>query len=140
MQKRQHDLQQVYSTYCFNEKCKEGMKMENYIGNGIIRTARVTLVKCGYGDLSLTDKALFWNKSATSYLAFGLMAEATDNHVLIPLESISNISTYTYFPGGGITLLLKDGKQYKIAFKKKKDLDFFYEYLSKIDFSTVRGI
>lgn len=105
--------------------------MEDYMSGGIIHTARVTLVKYGYGDLSLTDKALFWNKSATSYLAFGIMAAATDNHILIPLENISNVSTYTYLPGGGIVLLLKDGKQHKIAFKKKKDFNFFYEYLKK---------
>lgn len=103
--------------------------MENYIENGIIHTARVTLVKYGYGDLSLTDKALFWNKSATSYLAFGIMAAATANHILIPLENIANIGTYTFIPGGGITLLLKDGKQYKISFKKKKDFNLIYEYL-----------
>lgn len=103
--------------------------MEDYMGNEIIHTARITLVKYGYGDLSLTDKALFWNKSATSYLTFGLMSAATDNHVLIPLENISKVGTYTYFPGGGITLLLKDGKQHKIAFKKKDDFKVFYEYL-----------
>lgn len=103
--------------------------MNDYVSNGIIHTARVTLVKVGYGDLSLTDKALFWNKSATSYLAFGVMAATTDNHILIPFENIATIGTYTYFPGGGIVLLLKDGKQYKIAFKKKKDFNFIYEYL-----------
>jgi hypothetical protein len=103
--------------------------MEDYTGNGIIHTARVTLVKYGYGDLSLTDKALFWNKSATSYLAFGVMATATDNHVLIPLENISKVGTYTYIPGGGIVLLLKDGKEHKIAFKKKSDFNIIYEYL-----------
>ena len=103
--------------------------MHDYIGNGIIHTARVTLVTCGYGDLSLTNKAVFWNKSATSYLAFGALAATTDDHILIPFENISKVGTYTYIPGGGITLLLKDGKQYKIAFKKKKDFNFVYEYL-----------
>ncbi len=105
--------------------------MNDHIGNGIIHTARVTLVKYGYGDLSLTDKALFWNKSATTYLAFGVMGAASDDHILIPFENISKVGTYTYFPGGGITLLLKDGRQYKIAFKKKKDFNIIYEYLIK---------
>lgn len=103
--------------------------MNDYVSNGILHTARVTLVKYGYGDLSLTDKALFWNKSATSFLAFGVMAAATDNHILIPFETISKVGTYTYFPGGGLTLLLKDGRQHKIAFKKKKDFNYVYEYL-----------
>ena len=106
--------------------------MNDYVSNGIIRTARVTLVKVGYGDLSLTDKALFWNKSATSFLAFGVIAAATENHILIPFENISTVSTYTYYPGGGIVLLLKDGEQYKIAFKKKKDFNFIYEYLKNL--------
>ena len=103
--------------------------MENYVGNGIIYEARVTLVKYGYGDLSLTDKTLFWNKSATTYLAFGVLGSISDDHILIPFESIAKVGTYTYIPGGGITLLLKDGKQHKIAFKRKKDFRYVYEYL-----------
>lgn len=103
--------------------------MNDFVKNGVLYTARVTLVMHGYGDLSLTDKALFWNKSATSYLTFGVMATATDNHILIPFDDISKVGTYTYFPGGGLTLLMKDGKQYKIAFKKKKDFNYIYEYL-----------
>lgn len=103
--------------------------MENYVSNGIIYTARVTLVKYGYGDLSLTDKAMFWNKSATTYVALGVMGAISDDHILIPFDNIASVGTYTYFPGGGITLLLKDGKQHKIAFKKKKDFNFVYEYL-----------
>ena len=103
--------------------------MNDFMGNGVLYSARVTLVMHGYGDLSLTDKALFWNKSATSYLAFGVMAAATDNHILFSFDNISKVGTYTYFPGGGLTLLLKDGKQYKIAFKKKKDFNYIYEYL-----------
>ena len=35
-----------------------------------IVTARVAYVMTGYGDLTLTDEALYWNKSATSFIAF----------------------------------------------------------------------
>lgn len=106
--------------------------LNNYIENGVIYKARVTLVKYGYGDLSLTDKAMFWNKSATTYVALGVMGAISDDHIVIPFENIAGVGTYTYFPGGGMTVLLKDGKQYKIAFKKKSDFKFVYEYLKKL--------
>lgn len=106
--------------------------MNNYIGNGIIHKARVTLVMHGYGDLSLTDKALIWNKSATNYLAFGALGAISDNHILLPFENIAQIGTYTYFPGGGMTVLMKDGNLHKIAFKKKKDFNVIYPYLKNL--------
>ena len=106
--------------------------MENYVENGIIHKARVTLVMHGYGDLLLTDKALIWNKSATNYLAFGVLGAISDDHILLPFENVSKVGTYTYLPGGGITLLMKDGKQHKIAFKKKKDFNVVYAYLKNL--------
>jgi hypothetical protein len=106
--------------------------MQNYVENGVIHKARVTLVQYGYGDLSLTDKALFWNKSATSLLAFGALGAVTDNHILFPFEEMAKVGTYTYLPGGGITLLMKDGREHKIAFKKKKDFSIIYDYLTKV--------
>lgn len=66
----------------------------NELGTEIIK-AKVTLVFRGYGYLTLTDKALFWNKSATSYLAFGALNAMTDNHLYIPLDDISKVGTYT---------------------------------------------
>lgn len=96
-----------------------------------IITARVTLVFVGYGDLTLTDTALIWNKSATSYLAFGVANAATSDHLMIPLDEIADIGTYTYFPGGGLTVTTNNGKVYKIAFKHKKDFKVVYEYLAK---------
>ena len=100
------------------------------MGTKTIAKARVTYVFNGYGDLTLTDVALIWNKSATSFLAFGAMNTMTDNHLMIPLEDISKIGTYTYFPGGGLVVTKKDGKEYKIAFKKKKDFKVAYDYLT----------
>ncbi len=100
----------------------------NELGNEIIK-AKVTLVFRGYGYLTLTDKALFWNKSATSYLVFGALNSLTDNHVIIPLEDIAKIGTYTYFPGGGLVLLTNQGQEYKVAFKRKKDFNVVYNYL-----------
>ena len=73
----------------------------NAMGTQVIVKTRVTFVFRGYGDLTLTDAALIWNKSATSYLAFGAMNAATDDHVMIPLESIALFDKYTYLPGGG---------------------------------------
>ena len=43
----------------------------NAMGTTTIIKARVTLVFTGYGDLTLTDAALIWNKSASSFLASG---------------------------------------------------------------------
>ena len=97
--------------------------------NIIIDKVKVTLVFTGYGYLTLTDKALVWSKSATSYLAFGVLTTATDNHLYLPLPNISEVGTYTYFPGGGLTLRDKELKTYKIAFKHKKDFKVVYDYL-----------
>ena len=99
------------------------------MGTKTIVKARVTYVFNGYGDLTLTDVALIWNKSATSFLAFGAMNAMTDNHLMIPLEDVSKIGTYTYFPGGGLLVITKTGKEYKFSFKHKKDFKVIYEYL-----------
>ena len=99
------------------------------MGSKTIIKTRVTYVFNGYGDLTLTDVALIWNKSATSYLAFGAMNAITDNHLMIPLDDISAIDKYTYFPGGGLLVVDKTGKEYKFSFKHKKDFKVIYEYL-----------
>lgn len=103
----------------------------NAIGNQTIIKARVTLVFTGYGDLTLTDVALIWNKSASSFLAFGALNALTDSHLMIPLTDIARVGTYTYIPGGGLVITKKDGKEYKIAFKKKRDFTVVYEYLTQ---------
>ena len=100
------------------------------LGTQVIVKTRVTFVFRGYGDLMLTDAALIWNKSATSYLAFGTMNAITDDHVMIPLESISLFEKYTYLPGGGLRILNKEGKEYKFSFKHKKDFKVIWDYLS----------
>ena len=102
----------------------------NELGNEIVK-AKVTLVFRGYGYLTLTDKMLYWNKSATSYVAFGMLNAVTDNHVSIPLENIARVGTYTYFPGGGLVITTNTGEEFKIAFKHKKDFEIVYDYLSR---------
>lgn len=102
----------------------------NAMGTKTIIKTRVTLVFTGYGDLTLTDAALIWNKSATSYLAFGAMNATTADHLMIPLSEIAKIGTYTYFPGGGLVVTTDTGKEYKIAFKHKKDFNVVHEYLT----------
>lgn len=101
----------------------------NAMGTTTIITARVTLVFTGYGDLTLTDAALIWNKSASSFLTFGALNALTDSHLMIPLTDIARVGTYTYV-SGGLVVTRKDGKEYKIAFKKKKDFDVVYDYLT----------
>ena len=103
--------------------------MDNAMGTKTIIKARVTLVFRGYGDLTLTDVALIWNKSATSFLTFGAINALTDSHVIIPLVDIATVGTYTYIPGGGLVVTKKDGEIFKIAFKKKKDFNVVYDYL-----------
>lgn len=100
------------------------------LGNEIIKT-KVTLVFRGYGYLTLTDKILYWNKSATSYIAFGVLNAVTDNHVCIPLDNISKVGTYTYFPGGGLVVTTNTGEEFKIAFKHKKDFNVVFNYLNE---------
>ena len=102
----------------------------NAMGTTTIIKARVTLVLTGYGDLTLTDAALIWNKSASSFLTFGALNALTDGYVMIPLTDIARVGTYTYFPGGGLVVTKKDGKEYKIAFKKKKEFKVVYDYLT----------
>lgn len=102
----------------------------NAMGSQTIIKARVTLVFAGYGDLTLTDVALIWNKSASSFLTFGALNALTDSHLMIPLTDIARVGTYTYIPGG-LVITKKDGKEYKIAFKKNKDFKVVYEYLTK---------
>ena len=102
----------------------------NAMGTTTIIKARVTLVFAGYGDLTLTDEALIWNKSASSFLVFGALNALTDSHLMIPLSDIARVGTYTYFPGGGLVVTKRDGKEYKIAFKKKKEFKVVYDYLA----------
>ena len=102
----------------------------NAMGSTTIIKARVTLVFAGYGDLTLTDAALIWNKSASSFLAFGALNALSASHLMMPLTDIARVGTYTYFPGGGLVVTKKDGKEYKIAFKKKKDFNVIYDYLT----------
>lgn len=99
--------------------------------NQTIITARVTFVFRGYGDLTLTDAALVWNKSATSFLMFGVLNAMTDNHVMIPLDEIAEVGKYTYFPGGGLAITKKDGEKLKFSFKKKREFKVIYEYLTE---------
>lgn len=99
------------------------------MGTKTIIKARVTFVFTGYGDLTLTDAALIWNKSATSFLAFRVFNTLTDDHLVIPLDDISRVGTYSYV-SGGLVITKKDGKEYKIGFKKKKDFNVVYEYLT----------
>lgn len=98
----------------------------------VIVKTRVTFVFNGYGDLTLTDTSLIWNKSATSYLAFGAMNANTSSHVSIPLSEIDRVEKYTYFPGGGLTVVNKEGREFKFSFKHKKDFFAVYEHLSKM--------
>ena len=104
------------------------------MGTKTIIKTRVTYVLNGYGDLTLTDAALIWNKSATTYLAFGVMGAATGNHLMIPLGDISRISKYTYFPGGGLLVITKTGAEHKFSFKHRKDFETIYNYLMKVVF------
>lgn len=104
----------------------------NDLGNVIVSQAKVTLIFTGYGFLTVTDKAIFWNKSATSYLAFGLSATQTENHLFLPLNCIVKVDKYTYFPGGGMVITTNEGHIYKIAFKKKKDFINTFDYLKSV--------
>ena len=96
----------------------------------VIHTARVTYVMVGYGDLTLTDEALYWNKSATSFLAFGAANAMTDSHFYLPLSEVDRVDTYTYLPGGGLAITDIRGKLYKFSFKHKKDFKVIYKHLA----------
>ena len=97
----------------------------NAMGTQVIVKTRVTFVFRGYGDLTLTDASLIWNKAATSYLAFGAMNAVTDDYVMIPLENIALFDKYTYLPGGGLRVVNTEGKEFKFSFKHKRTLRSF---------------
>lgn len=101
------------------------------LGDEILK-AKVTFVFKGYGWLTLTTTSLYWNKSATSYLTFGVLNAFTDNHVCIPLENIAKVGKYTYFLSGGIVITTTQGQEFKISFKHKKDFKRVYDYLKNL--------
>ena len=107
-------------------------KLSTSLSGNIIAKARVTYVFNGYGDLILTEKALIWNKSASSYLAFGIINVVTAEHAMIPIKDIYVVDTYTYIPGGGLRIINNQGKEYKFSFKHKKDFKVIYNYLKSI--------
>lgn len=72
------------------------------------------------GKVYLTDTALIFGKS----------------ELVIPFNNIEKVETYRYVGSGGITLFLKNGKKHKFPISKKKDFEEFYDYLSRIDFSS----
>lgn len=94
----------------------------------IIHKARVTFVFRGYGDLSLTDHSLFWNKSATSFLTFGAVNALTESHIELPFSEIAEVGTYKYVTGG-LKITMKNGAEYKFGFKHKSDFTTMHYYL-----------
>ena len=83
----------------------------------------------GEGILTLTDTVLVWNKSAASYLLYGVMATMTDNLVSIPLSDIAMVEKYLFVGGGGIKVTLKSGEAVKFSVKRKKQFNVIYEYI-----------
>lgn len=103
----------------------------NELGNEILSKVKATLVFHGMGRLTLTDKCLIWNKSASAFLAFGIFAAMSDNHVMIPISDMAKIGTYTFITGG-LVVTTNTGKEYKIGFNHKKDFRVVYDYLNKV--------
>lgn len=94
-----------------------------------IMKAKVIFAMRGYGWLTLTTNALYWNKSATTYLALGIMGALSDDHLLIPFERIAKVDTYKAFSTLGIMITTKNGREFKMGFKHKKEFQPFYDNL-----------
>lgn len=101
------------------------------MGSEIIKSATVTFVFRGYGILSINGETLYWNKKATSFITFGAINLLTENNFSIPIKDIEHIEKYTYIPGGGLKIIDKKGMEYKFSFKKKRDFEYFYNYLKE---------
>lgn len=84
----------------------------------------------GEGVVTLTDTVLAWNKSAASYLLYGVMATMTDNLVSIPLSDIALVEKYTFIGGGGLKITTNRGEVVKFSVKSKKIFNTIYEYIS----------
>lgn len=93
--------------------------------------ARVTLVMTGFGELTLTGTALVWQKTLRHFLAFGVFGGMSANYLVIQIAEIASIGTYRY-SGGGLVVMLKDGRKHKIGFKRKSDFEMFYDRLSEM--------
>lgn len=85
----------------------------------------------GEGIVTLTDTVLAWNKSAASYLLFGVMATLSDNMVSIPLSDIALVEKYTFIGGGGLKVTTNRGEVVKFSVKSKKIFNTIYEYLNE---------
>lgn len=99
--------------------------MENALGTKEIIKAKVTLVFTGYGWLTLTDAALFWNKSATSYLTFGVLNVATSDHVCIPLTEMERLEHIHISPVVAWLLQQKQVKNIRLPSSIRKTLMSF---------------
>ena len=83
----------------------------------------------GEGVVTLTDSVLAWNKTAASYLLYGVMVTLTDNVVSIPLSDIALVEKYMFIGGGGLKVTLASGEVVKFSIKSKKSFNTIYGYI-----------
>lgn len=84
----------------------------------------------GAGVLILTNTMLSWNKSASSFLLFGIMATQTENTVSIPLSDIAFVEKYTFLEGGGMKVTTSRGEIFKFSIMTKKAYSTVFDYIN----------
>lgn len=83
----------------------------------------------GYGNLTLTETALAWNKSkVSSYVVFGVVNVLTKDHLYLLLSEIVDVGKSPFT--GDLVVRDKEFRKYKFVFRHKKDFKTVYEYLS----------
>ncbi|MFV0552935.1 MAG: hypothetical protein ACK5L6_13595 [Anaerorhabdus sp.] len=86
----------------------------------------------GDGTLVITDECLYWNKSGSSYLKFGLINTMTDKHIHCSYENIGTVVLKKGLGRDGVIITTKQGEQLDFYFKKKLEAKEVYEYLCTI--------
>lgn len=85
----------------------------------------------GEGVLMLTDDFLAWNKSALSFIMFGVAAAMSDNSVSINLSDIAFIDRYLFIGGGGLKVTTNTGEVFKFSIKSKNAYNLVFDYLNQ---------
>lgn len=84
----------------------------------------------GVGKIILTNKHIIWSKSkGANFLMVGVLSLVTKGDTSVPLNQIISVDTYLFLGGGGLKLVLNNGKTYKFGFNSSKDRDVAMEYI-----------
>lgn len=130
----------MYCTNCGTEM-NEGTKFCQNCGanvtenntqekESIVLECKGSLQGGGVGKIVLTNKNIIWTKSkGVNFLMGGVMSLVTKGDTAVDLNQIMSVDTYLFLGGGGLKLVLSNGKTCKFGFNSTKDRDTAMEYI-----------